>query len=244
MLGRRWITPSWLAIALLLMAVPAFITLGFWQLQRAHEKELLLAAFAGNAEAQAIPLEVARQQVKGEVFPRVEVSGRFDLQHGYVLDNQVRGGRLGVLVFAVFEPADGSLPVLVNRGFLATAADGSRAPIPTVEAGLRILHGLYAPPPGVGMRMGGNALARQTQWPKLTVHIDLAEIGADLGRGLDSRVLLLDADAESGFEREWTPQIIPPERHLGYAFQWFCFALAALVIFIVLHWRRARSESN
>ena len=48
MLGRRWITPSWLAIALLLMAVPAFITLGFWQLQRAHEKELLLAAFAGN----------------------------------------------------------------------------------------------------------------------------------------------------------------------------------------------------
>lgn len=242
--GRRWNKPSWLALALLLMAVPTFSYLGFWQLQRAHEKELLLAAFAGNAGAQPIPLAAARQQAIGDVFPKVEVSGRFDPLHTYVLDNQVRGGRIGVLVFAVFEPADGSLPLLVNRGFLATATDGRRAPIPAVEAGVQVLHGLFAPPPGVGMRMGGNALARQTQWPKLTVHIDLTEIGADLGRRLDSRVLLLDADVDSGFEREWTPQIIPPERHLGYAFQWFCFALAALVIFIVLHWRRPRSESN
>ncbi|HOX72536.1 MAG TPA: SURF1 family protein, partial [Dokdonella sp.] len=68
--------------------------------------------------------------------------------------------------------------------------------------------------------------------------------GADLGRPIDTRVLLLDADAASGFVREWTPQILPPERHRGYAFQWFCFALASVVIFIVLHWRRVQPGSK
>lgn len=241
-MSRRWKRPSWLAIVLVLLAVPAFLGLGFWQLQRAHEKEVLLAAYAANADASPIELSIARQHVMQDVYPRVEVSGRFDPVRSYVLDNQVRGGRIGVLVFGVFQPDDGSLPLLVNRGFLVTTPDGNRAPIPVAPAGVRRLQGLYVPPPGVGLRMGGNALATQAQWPKLTVHIDLAEIGADLGQLVDSRVLLLDAEAGSGFEREWTPQIIPPERHLGYAFQWFCFALAALVIFIVLHWRRVPKE--
>lgn len=226
----------------MLLAVPAFVSLGFWQLQRAHEKEVLLAAYAGSAHASPLALQGARQHVVQDVFPRVEVSGHFDAERSYVLDNQVRGGRIGVLVFGVFEPDDGSLPLLVNRGFLAMAPDGSRAPIPATPDGTQHLQGLYVPPPGVGMRMGGNALAAQTQWPKLTVHLDMREVAADLGHPVDSRVLLLDAESGSGFERDWTPQIIPPERHLGYAFQWFCFALAALVIFIVLHWRRVSKE--
>jgi cytochrome oxidase assembly protein ShyY1 len=51
-------------------------------------------------------------------------------------------------------------------------------------------------------------------------------------------MLLLDADAASGFVREWTPNVMPPARHRAYAFQWFAFALAALVIFIGKHWRK------
>lgn len=56
-------------------------------------------------------------------------------------------------------------------------------------------------------------------------------------------MILLDAEAGSGFMREWMPQIIPPERHLGYAVQWFGFLLTTLVIFIVLHWRRDNKGS-
>jgi len=38
--------------------------------------------------------------------------------------------------------------------------------------------------------------------------------------------------------REWTPNVMPAERHLAYAVQWFALALAALVTFGVLHWRK------
>ncbi|MEO8010086.1 MAG: SURF1 family cytochrome oxidase biogenesis protein [Dokdonella sp.] len=88
--------------------------------------------------------------------------------------------------------------------------------------------------------MGGNALPAQRGWPKFTIYIDPQEIGADLGRPIDDRVILLDAEPGSVFMRDWTPQILPPERHQGYALQWFTFAFAALVIFIVLHWRRVQ----
>lgn len=170
--------------------------------------------------------------------------GRIDPQRGYILDDQIRDAQQGVMVYAVMLPEDGSTALLVNRGFLARAPGSALPALPPLDSELREWRGLYAPPPGIGLRLGGNALLQQDTWPKLTIYIDLAEIAADFGKPLDRRVLLLDADPASGFVREWTPQILPPERHEGYAFQWFSFALAAIIIFIVLHWRRAKPGSK
>ncbi|MGB0133730.1 SURF1 family protein [Dokdonella sp.] len=242
-MNRRWKKPSWLAIALLGAGLLFFCRLGFWQLDRAAEKEQLLAAYASAAAGSAMTLTQAREQVDSGGFPRVRAEGRYDAAHTYLLDDQIRNGQQGRLAFALFDPDDGGLPLLVNRGFLAHQGDGSMPVVPRLPEGRVTLEGLYATAPGSGFRMGGNSLPKQASWPKLSIYIDTVEIGEDLGRQIDSRVLLLDADEDSGFLREWTPQIIPPEKHLGYAFQWFCFALAALVIFIVLHWRRPKKES-
>lgn len=232
--------PSGLAIVLVCLGVGVFSWLGNWQLHRAVEKEELLASYAGAAKAAPVSLQAARQRIGDTVNPHVSVRGRFDATHSYLLDDQIREGRQGVLVFAVFIPDDGALPLLVNRGFIDKEDVASVAQMPQGETRL---HGLYAPPPGSGLRLGGNALPGQDKWPKLTIYIDTKEIGEDFGRVIDSRVLLLDADPKSGFVRNWTPQIIPPQKHRGYAFQWFCFAIATIVIFIVLHWRREPGES-
>lgn len=215
--------------------VAAFSYLGVWQLHRAAEKERLLASFAGAAAAPTISLEQARLRGTGAVNPHIRVSGRFESGRSYLLDDQIRDGKQGVLAFAVFEPDDGGLPLLVNRGFIGKERTAN---LPELPLGAIELSGLYAPAPGSGLRLGGNALPGQDHWPKLTIYIDPAEIALDLGRKIDTRVLLLDADPASGFVREWTPQVMSPDRHRGYAFQWFCFVMAALVIFIVLHWRR------
>jgi cytochrome oxidase assembly protein ShyY1 len=241
--SRRWIKPSWFAIALTCAGVAAFSFLGFWQLDRASAKELLLAAYAGATDQAPKTLAEARRTTAAGLYPHVRTRGTFDPLHSYVLDDQVRDGRQGMMVYAVFEPDDGSTPLLVNRGFMARTPGGKLPDAPPLPHGEHALSGLYAPPPGSGLRLGGNALKQQTSWPKLTIYIDLAEIGEDLGQPVDSGVLLLDADPASGFVREWTPQILPPERHRGYAFQWFAFAIAAIVIFIVLHWRRVQKES-
>lgn len=219
------------------LGTAAFVSLGFWQLRRASEKEQLLAAFARTAQSTPVGLAEARRTASAVHFPHLRLEGRFDTEHVYLLDDQVRNQRAGVLVYSVFEPLGGGPLLLVNRGFLPRR-NGQPLQVPGVGDAAVVLSGLYAPVPGSGLRLGGNALPAQTAWPKKTIYLDTAEIAADLGRRVDERVLLLDPDPASGLERVWTPELIPPERHRGYAFQWFSFAAAAIILFLVLHWRR------
>ena len=161
-----------------------------------------------------------------------------------MLDDQVRGGRAGVMLFEVFMPSAGGDALLLNRGFLPRGLRGEPPQLPPPPQGVQRLRALYAPPPGAGIRLGGNALTTQALWPKTTIYIDLGEIAADLGRRLDPRVLLqvsTDADAH-GFVRNWKPEVFPPERHYGYAFTWFTFAAVVVATFVILHRRNGRSR--
>lgn len=234
---RHWYRPSAVAIVLTLAGMAFFVSLGMWQVRRAQEKTALLAAFAGAAQQSPRALDEARRDVGHGRYPLVRVSGRYDPQHAYVLDNQVRDGRAGVMVFDVFEPTDGSTPLLANRGFLARTARGEAPTIPPPPPGAQTLTALYAPPPGSGLRLGGNGLPAQTGWPKTTIYIDLEQIASDLGRHLDRRVLLLTPEAGSPFVREWTPEVFPPQRHIGYALTWFTLALVTGIAFVIRHWR-------
>ena len=242
--ARRWHRPGWLAILSTCLGVGFFAWLGIWQLHRAAEKEALLAAYAGAIKNAPITLSQARDLPAGQIYPHIQVRGRYDPQHDYALDDQVRDGRQGVIVFSPFKPNDGALAVLINRGFIVKDEQARSPTIPDLPTAEVELSGLYAPTPGVGLRLGGNALPGQAHWPKLTVQINTDEIGEDLGYRIDSRVIQLDADSASGFMREWTPQIIPPERHLGYAVQWFGLLVTTIIIFIVLHWRREKTGSQ
>jgi surfeit locus 1 family protein len=142
-----------------------------------------------------------------------------------------------VHLYAPFSPHGRDPYLLVDLGFLPKES-GANPRLPPLPAGETTVHGLYVPPPGVGIRMGGDRLPLQKGAEKTVVYMDLKEIGADLGRSLYPRVLLLDADPASIYARDWTPGFMPPARHRAYAFQWFTFAFAALVIFVLLHRKR------
>ena len=236
-----WHRPSLFSIILTLVGLAFFLTLGFWQIDRGQQKERLFAAFAGAQHAPAVHLSDARKITDDTLrYPHVEVRGRFDTRYAYLLDNQFRDGHVGMIAYALFEPVDGSTPLLVARGFTVRGDSAKQIQIPPVPAGEQNIHGLYTPPPGSGLRLG-NALPDQHEWPKTTLYIDTGEIGQDIGRSLDTRILLLDPEPDSGFIRKWTPQVFPPARHYAYALTWFSFALLSVGLFIGLHWRRRRA---
>ena len=223
--------------------VAFFSVLGIWQLDRAAQKEQLFAAFAGAGSQTPVALDEARRIAPGAGrYPLVSVRGRFDAAHGYVLDDQVRDGAVGSIAYAVFEPADGSTPLLVDRGFVAGRVRGERPAIPPLPEGDRQLLALYAPPPGSGLRLGGNPLPRQKTWPKQSIYLDVGEVSADLGRTLDARILLLAPEQGSGFVREWRPDVFPPERHRAYAFTWFTLASIVAGVFVGMHWRKESTQ--
>jgi cytochrome oxidase assembly protein ShyY1 len=143
-----------------------------------------------------------------------------------------------VHAIGVFAIAGEPRLLLVNRGWVAwNHAPGTIPALPPLPSGEVQLTGLYAPFPGSGLHVGGNALASQNTWPKLTLRIDADEIAGDLHKPLLPRMLLLDPEP-GVFVREWIPNVMPPVRHRAYALQWFTFACAALIVFVVVHWRK------
>ncbi len=223
---------------LTLFGLGFFGTLGFWQLDRAAQKERLFAAFAGAASQPPVTLEAARQAASSPRYPLVSLRGRYDATHTYYLVDRTHDGKVGTIAYAIFEPADGSTALLVDRGFVTDDAHGHAVNIPPPPDGEQQLSALYAPAPGSGLRMGGNALPRQKTWPKESIYLDVGEIAADAGRSLDAKILLLAPDPASGFVREWRPDVFPPERHRGYAFTWFSLAAIVAGVFIGMHWRK------
>jgi cytochrome oxidase assembly protein ShyY1 len=242
--SRSWHRPAAWSWLLLAAGVAAFLALGRWQLQRGAEKEQLLAAFAAAERATPRPFATLGATLSPADYPRVMVQGRFLVGRGYLLDEQPHAGQFGVHAIAVFAPQGDPRRLLVDRGWLPWShAPGTQPAVPPLPSGEVTLSGMYAPPPGGGLRIGGDALPQQTAWPKLTLRLDLGEVANDLGQSLHPRLLLQDPDPSSGFVREWKPEVMPPERHRGYALQWFTFALAALVIFVLLHWRKAPTDT-
>jgi surfeit locus 1 family protein len=72
-----------------------------------------------------------------------------------------------------------------------------------------------------------------------------ADVESALGVAVEPRIVLLDAAAPDGFERIWRPALgFGPERHLGYAIQWFAFALVAAVVFVSLNLRRVNAGED
>lgn len=239
MTSRRWQRPSAFALVLTLLGVGVFGALGVWQLDRAAQKEQLLAAYADAARSPPVELERVRDLADPQHYPHVRITGHFLAERSYLLDEQIHDGHAGVHALAVFAGAGEPRLLLVDRGWIGWShAPGTTPPLPALPAGEVVLSGIYAPFPGGGLRIGGDALPAQTTWPKLTLYLDPLPLAADLGKPLLPRLLLLDAEPGSGFVRVWSPNVMPPARHRAYAFQWFAFVVVALAIFIGKHWRK------
>jgi cytochrome oxidase assembly protein ShyY1 len=231
--------PSWWALLLTAAGALLFLRLGVWQLHRADFKESLLRRYAAAETAPSQDFAMVAATPPAGSFPRVQVHGRYLADRLYLLDNPKHDERGGVEVFAPFELAGHAPLLLVDLGFLPGSGNGKAPQLPPLPATPVELRGLYVPPPPTGFEMGGNALARQTRWPKQSIYLAMGQVAADLGRALYPRVLALDADASSIYVRQHTLDLsMPPARHRAYAFQWFAFAVAAVVILLVLHRKR------
>ena len=58
------------------------------------------------------------------------------------------------------------------------------------------------------------------------------------GEPLLQAVLLLDPAEDVGYERAWEARFgFEPERHVGYAIQWFSLSATLLVLYVVASFR-------
>lgn len=221
-----------LPLALLLGA------LGWWQMERMKERQALIEGFD-----EAPSMTLSRAIESGSRFARISATGRFDTERHILLDNMVLDGRPGVHVFTPFQTFSGTT-ILVNRGWKPMAADRRSVPeiwTPAVPVGVR---GILAPPPQHRQRLGSPDEWASDDWPQLVTYLDLDRAADALGKALPDWVVWLAPEDPAGFEgRDWSPAVMTPDRHRGYAIQWFALALTALVIWGILLFRATRGNA-
>ena len=230
--------PAWAILASVALTA-LFLTLGTWQLRRAHEKEVLQAAFDGAADLPAIGIRADTPPPQDERSTRRgSARGTFDSSRQILLDNQSRDHVPGYRVWTPLRLSDGA-SLIVDRGWVAAHPDRRR--LPQIEVGVepREVSGFWRPLPRPGLRLATDPCAA-SGFPRVASYPTREQLACILGGTVADGVLLLDAREPDGYVREWTlPNPVPPARHYGYAAQWFAFAATLLFLFFKFGFRRS-----
>jgi cytochrome oxidase assembly protein ShyY1 len=255
---RIFLTPKWLlGHALVVLVAVSFTGFGVWQLQR-HEarlerNEVALARMA----AEAVDLETALRLAAAEssdagvhplAYRRVRVSGVYDPSSEVLRRPVSRDGRPG---YHVITPLvrDGGRAVLIERGWVPQELGQvpvREAPPPPGEVTVEgWAFPTERPPTGP---LAGLAARDPAEGPLTAVaYVDDERLAQQMPYGLEGAVVLLDAPHRPPGD---TTLPLPPPRpsvgagaHLGYAVQWFSFALIAVIGYVALVRRVAREDA-
>jgi surfeit locus 1 family protein len=228
--------------SLALLGIALFTRLGFWQLARMHDKQASLAAAqAVLASRDARPLAIAADPQRARLYDWTSADGQFVAAPAVLLDNQQREGRAGVRAYRVFQSTNtAAAPVLVELGWLPVPGNRRLPAIPQLVGHMHIA-GLLAPPPSAGLTRAIAAPQRDGTLLTITLDVPMLRRALQLPT-LAPRVLKLDPVLPIGYPRDLDilPNTLPPERHLGYAVQWFGLALTVLVTALLLTFRKPK----
>jgi surfeit locus 1 family protein len=219
-----------------------FIALGRWQWRRAHLHEAEHAAFErGAREALALG---SKPLAAVPVDQRVSLTGTYDPAHQFLIDNMSYRDLDGYQVLTPLERPGGKV-VLVNRGWVPFL--GSRSALPDISlktAGPVTVSGRVGNLPTAGLASGRAPPPDHGPWPRVTSFPTIAQLSAVLKRPLAPRVILLDPQDPQGYVRDWRPPGIPAMQNFAYAFEWWCFAVAAIVIWVVLSTHKPKADTE
>lgn len=235
----RAFRPGLLPTLVVLALLPLLLTLGAWQLQRADEKSALLASQEARRQAPAQPIGELERSAD-PAFQRVLLRGHFDAEHSLLLDNRTRDGRVGVELLQPFYDQPSGLWLLLNRGWLPWPDRRIPVAFSTPAGALRLQAWIYVAP-GESFQLQadqpGNA------WPQLLTRVDAGALWRQLGRaGWPYELRLLPGPA--AYQADWAVVAMGPEKHLGYAVQWFALAVALACLFIYFAIRNAKEQSD
>ncbi|EAQ97562.2 SURF1 family protein [Congregibacter litoralis] len=228
---------EWRTTLMTLLLFPGLIALGFWQLDRAQEKAEIAQRENDRAQAAAVSVAVLRSMPRAErAYRKVMLQGHYLSDAVVLVDNQIRDGRYGHDALGLFFDQASGQYLLLNRGWVP--GDSSRRSVPDVEvpAGDLTLTATAYVPPGDPYLLAEEQFS-SLEWPMLVQTVSSAALREllhrEVGENLLATELRLLPGEPTGFRRDWPVVNVSPEKHQGYALQWFTMA-AALAVFFIL----------
>jgi surfeit locus 1 family protein len=232
---------DWKLSLLTVLLLPLLVNLGMWQLRREAEKLVLQAQY--NDRQQEAPQALASINWAEDLqYRQVSFAGYVDAEHVFLLDNRTFKGQAGYEVVVPIVMDNGTV-VLVNRGWLAPGA--TRAQLPVIPSILSI-NGQVSLTGSVYQSVGetlvlGDSLESEG-WPKVVQTLAPQRLAILAGYADATKVfpyvVRLAEGAPGVLIRFWPVISTSPEKHRGYAVQWFLMASALVLLYLYYSTRR------
>ncbi len=233
------------ALLATLAVVALCLRLAFWQLDRADAKANWQQQQLERSANAPLSLADALDLAEPGNFP-VRVRGQFDNDRVILLDNRVLDRVAGYHVLTPLHSQDGKW-VLVNRGWTSRGADRNVLPnIAPISAEVEV-EGFTYQYSDRTFTLAEDDLSIPS-WPLRLQKIEIDALAAVLGVELAPFEIRVHPDSmlESGEQmpRVWHDPVMGPEKHHGYAVQWFAMATAALLFFLITGFRRRSGDQQ
>ena len=229
--GFKWQPNAKLLVFSLLM-MPLLLSLGVWQLERADEKQQIVDHHAHNQ--QLPPVVSAEELASGEdhQYRLAWIRGVVDNQRVIILDNKVKNGRPGYEILQSVTVPGLKEKLLINRGWVEASLDRNILPsISPLQGEIQMRGYLYHALKG-GYRLDDGI--RQVQdWPSRVGWITVERAEQLFGESFLPFQLRLDQDSPAALKTGWTTVAVQPEKHIGYAVQWFAMAITLLIMTLI-----------
>ncbi len=238
-LGNYRFAPAFWPTVAFVLVMALLLSLALWQMDRAQAKQALVEKRAAGEIAAPIRLSGATQLTAADRYRPANVTGRFDTGQQWLLDNRIFRGQAGYHVFTPFIPHGENRPsLLVNRGWVSVGETREFLPQLAVPERSVTLHGRLDSPASVALVLGVPPLESIEDRVRVQA-LDIAALAEARGLSLLKYALVIDEGEPGALQYDWSP--IPPmgpEKHLGYAVQWFGLAVALLIIYVGVNSRR------
>ncbi|HKK56602.1 SURF1 family protein [Marinobacter sp.] len=233
---RQW-RCDWRLLLFTGLFLPLLLVLGFWQLDRAEEKQAMLEQWQKHSDS----LDWSVQTKTGlEAGQPVTVSGQYG-ERTWLLDNRTRDGAAGYEVLTLFRPVQGR-PLVVNRGWVLAPRRRDELPAITTPREVVVVSGRLSEYPEPPVLMAKPTA--ETGWPRRVQALKAEQVEA-LGLSVPAFVLRLDGrDQPGAYRADWAPDYMGPQTHYGYATQWFSLALALVILTAVASYRKTGNDND
>lgn len=210
--------------------VTLLCSLGAWQIFRGLEKRDQLQQWETSHQLSPLKANDLLTHIKLERYTNVQLTGYFINENTILLDNKTNNGRVGYHVVTPFCFSDKQC-ILVDRGWIPLLL--SRALLPEVSP---ILGNITIE--GYLDFAYRNPLTKQSiqnneiKWPLRVQEINIKELAVLLDRNIFPMLVKFKSPSAYSFEIPPFKGIwLSPERHYGYAAQWFLLAITLIVLY-------------
>lgn len=240
-----------LSSIIFVLCISLFLSLGFWQLDRAEEKDRIVNLYSERQSLDSEKLDsFLNIDITSTYYKKYKLTGSY-INKTFLIDNKIKNKKPGFNVISLFSLYPTNEIIAVDRGWIEMK--GSRKNIhknfeflnnQNIDKNVQEING-YIYPREKSYTIG--EISTDENWPRLIQALNFEEIMETIDEKnflVSGVVFRLGPDNRFGFDRSWEIISMSSSKHLAYAFQWFAMAIALIILILIFFKRKKDGQKN